>query len=346
MMCRQRKLTSMTKFEPTFSESPGVPFTQFGNVLGIVETLNLMGVPTDEYVENAGIPLAYLEQPNESIPLILAGRFLDMVVYNEGIEDLGVMMGLQINALQDRGSYSARLRTLPTCLTYLEQGCRNIGQLTTGVELWMLRDGKGASWNMLHPGLPEGWGIQPALFLLAATLNTLKVISGNGWQPKSIRLPHSMNVGRAVDEALQGIPIAYCQGPISIHVESALLAKTLFSPAPPIIDAGFDKPLPASFSTSIESAIWMLLEDGRCDLRNVSEVVGLHSRTLQRRLQSEGCSFGGMLNAQRHRMAVSLLEHRDLSVTEIAFQLGYSETSNFTRTFRKTAGCPPSAYRI
>ncbi len=336
----------MTKFEPIFSESPGVPFTQFGNVLGIVEALNSMGIPTEKYVENVGIPLAYLEQPNEGIPLILAGRFLDMVVYNEEIEDLGVMMGLQINALQDRGSYSARLRTLPNCLTYLEQGCKQIGQLTTGVELWMSRDDKGASWNMRHPGLAEGWGLQPALFLLAATINTLKVISGNGWHPKSIRLPHGICVGRTVDEALQGIPIVNWHGPISFHVESTLLAKPLANPAHPIVDASLGKPLPTSFSASIESAIWMLLEDGRCDLRNVSEAIGLHSRTLQRRLRSEGCSFGEMLNAQRHRMAVSLLEHRDSSVTEIAFQLGYSEASNFTRAFRETAGCPPSAYRI
>ena len=44
-------------------------------------------------------------------------------------------------------------------------------------------------------------------------------------------------------------------------------------------------------------------------------------------------------------LACWLLVHTDLSVEAVAERLGYSDTSNFSRTFRRWLGMPPNAFR-
>jgi AraC-like DNA-binding protein len=47
----------------------------------------------------------------------------------------------------------------------------------------------------------------------------------------------------------------------------------------------------------------------------------------------------------RQTMARTYLDQRQLPLTEIAFLLGYSELSAFTRAFTRWTGVSPSTYR-
>jgi len=47
----------------------------------------------------------------------------------------------------------------------------------------------------------------------------------------------------------------------------------------------------------------------------------------------------------RMRHAVTMLRDSDLSITEIAIQLGYSDSAHFTRAFRRWTCVAPSKYR-
>lgn len=328
-----------------FPDTKSVPFTRIDTLLELVETLKSEGVPAERYFEQAGIPLICLNQRGTSIPVVLAGRFFDLVSEKEGLEDLGLAMGFQHNAMDDFGSYSVLMRQSPTCLSYLENGSREITKLITGTALWLSWDIRGARFNILHPGVREGWGVQPALFMLAATLSTLRRISRNHWSPSEIDLPHGIVLGKTAENLLKGTPVRYRAGPISFRVETNLLKTVLALPSVGISDDLRTQDLPLSFSNSVEQTIWLLLQDGRCTLNHAAEATGMHPRQLQRMLKSEGCTFNSLLKAQRHRMAVALLMQRELSVTEISAQLGYTDTSNFARAFRLTSGCSPSVYR-
>ncbi len=68
-------------------------------------------------------------------------------------------------------------------------------------------------------------------------------------------------------------------------------------------------------------------------------------RTLQRRLADEGTAYAALLDATRRDLALRYLEDPSKSVTEIAFLLGYSQHSVFTRAFRRWTGRSPSRYR-
>lgn len=61
-------------------------------------------------------------------------------------------------------------------------------------------------------------------------------------------------------------------------------------------------------------------------------------RTLMRKLKSEGSSYQSLLDEHRKARALWYLQHTRMSVEEIAAQLGYADTSNFSRTFRRWFG--------
>jgi AraC-like DNA-binding protein len=49
--------------------------------------------------------------------------------------------------------------------------------------------------------------------------------------------------------------------------------------------------------------------------------------------------------AQRMRRAQALLAATDLPITTIAFELGFSTSQQFSRTFRRQIGATPREYR-
>ena len=51
-----------------------------------------------------------------------------------------------------------------------------------------------------------------------------------------------------------------------------------------------------------------------------------------------------MLAEARQRLAIDWLENTDKPVGEIAFDLGYTDSSNFSRAFRREVGLTPQAW--
>ena len=80
-------------------------------------------------------------------------------------------------------------------------------------------------------------------------------------------------------------------------------------------------------------------------LDQVAAHLGLARRTLNRRLQDEGTSFSALIDAARQREALRLLRDPRVPVNEIAFRMGYVDSSNFGRCFRRWFGSTPSAVR-
>ncbi|MDX1451663.1 MAG: AraC family transcriptional regulator [Oleiphilaceae bacterium] len=77
----------------------------------------------------------------------------------------------------------------------------------------------------------------------------------------------------------------------------------------------------------------------------VSEELHMTTHTLRRRLKDEGNSFQEIKDSIRKGRALVLLEAPDLSLQEIAEQLGFSEPAAFNRAFKKWTGMTPGAYR-
>jgi AraC-like DNA-binding protein len=108
---------------------------------------------------------------------------------------------------------------------------------------------------------------------------------------------------------------------------------------------GGENPGNLAFSAWVREQIRALMPEGRTNIDAVATHTGFRRRSLQRYLADNGLSFSELLQEARIGMAVELLANRRTSLTQIALELGYSESASFTRAFRRWTGSTPSAYR-
>ena len=81
------------------------------------------------------------------------------------------------------------------------------------------------------------------------------------------------------------------------------------------------------------------------DLGEVAFALNVSGRTLNRRLQVEHTSFRQLKSQATARCAKQYLRDTDYTIEAIAEELGYNDTANFRRAFRKSEGCSPVEYR-
>ena len=81
------------------------------------------------------------------------------------------------------------------------------------------------------------------------------------------------------------------------------------------------------------------------DIAHVAEALLVSERTLRRRLATEATSFRSVFDEIRYLLAREYLTKTELTISDIAHLLGYSETYSFRRAFVRWSGVVPIAYR-
>jgi AraC-like DNA-binding protein len=88
-----------------------------------------------------------------------------------------------------------------------------------------------------------------------------------------------------------------------------------------------------------------LLQVGELSLAAASEIAGTSTRSLQRHLARIGLRFADLVDDARFGRACELLREPGAKVVDVAAELGYTDSANFTRAFRRWAGVSPRAYQ-
>jgi AraC-like DNA-binding protein len=97
--------------------------------------------------------------------------------------------------------------------------------------------------------------------------------------------------------------------------------------------------------TRVENAIVPLLPQGRPRVGSVAKTLGLSQRTLSRRLAAAGLTFERVLDEMRQDLAESYLNDERLSVSRVAWLLGYQDVSAFSHAYRRWTGRTPREAR-
>ena len=68
-------------------------------------------------------------------------------------------------------------------------------------------------------------------------------------------------------------------------------------------------------------------------------------RNLQRKLKNTNTSFRELLDEMRRELAKQYVNNSDVSLSEVTFLLGFSESSSFSRAYKRWHGVSPTEIR-
>ena len=80
-------------------------------------------------------------------------------------------------------------------------------------------------------------------------------------------------------------------------------------------------------------------------LDQVAEVLSMSRRTLLRKLESEKISYQQLLDEARNELACWYLRQSSLPLGHVAEKIGFSDQTNFSRSFKRWKGITPKDYR-
>ena len=149
-----------------------------------------------------------------------------------------------------------------------------------------------------------------------------------------------------------GCPIRFGQTTNEIHFKEWWLRQPLRNASPIIADLTqkvCEKVLAnMKIREGSAEAVNALLSQNLRHYHNIERVAAkleMSSRTLRRRLTTENVSFQELLQDARERFAIAYLRETNMSIEDIANQIGFSEAANFRRAFKQWTGRVPSSYR-
>lgn len=100
-----------------------------------------------------------------------------------------------------------------------------------------------------------------------------------------------------------------------------------------------------NITNRVHGAIVELLSLGEPTQEKVAAALHMSLRNLQRKLAAEATSYKKILNDTRRDLALSYMQDPKYTLSEITYLLGFADTSNFSRAFRRWTGRSPTAYR-
>lgn len=307
-------------------------------------------VPAEALLEGTELSLAVLDDVGGFVSVSDLDLFLANAIRLSGDPMPGLRLGRKLN-ISAHGSAGFAGLTAANARTALQVAVRYFPLIT---ELVSLRLEEGANMALVHvqplPGLTE----RCEQFVIQTLFSSISLMAGFLLGPRSGGL--QLELPGAENQAwLDGLPelcegVRFNTGRYCIRLPSAVL-ETPFAladtPSHLLAVQRCERELAAlhgrkSFAEQIYQQL-LQSEDSMPTLEQLAVRLQLSSRTLHRRLEAEGKRFRDLLNQARMTRAERMLL-RGLPVTDIAHSLGYGDSANFTRAFRRHHGLPPSRF--
>jgi AraC-like DNA-binding protein len=205
-----------------------------------------------------------------------------------------------------------------------------------------------------YVGVPRHADRHQIEFWTTALVRIARQVTNTNLRPVRITLAHPRCSVSNQLEAFLGCPIEFDAGEDTVAFAGAAAALPLAGVDPYLNDlligyceealARRRRPAEA-LRTRVENAITPLLPHGKARAREVARALGMSQRTLARRLGSEGLTFVGILEETRTDLARHYLKDASLSISRIAWLLGFQEVSAFTHACKRWTGETPTQLR-
>ena len=175
---------------------------------------------------------------------------------------------------------------------------------------------------------------------------------GEDFHPTSISLTHNKPDDMSEFVALFECPIHFNAAQNRFNVSKEVADMRLVS-ANPQLDLINDRIIVETLArlekdniiAQVKAEILRQLPSGEVTETSVADAMYISKRSLQRKLQKENTTTRSIYNDLRKELAEKYLQDSHINLIDIAFNLGFSEYSSFSRAFKKWTGISPRAYR-
>ncbi|MET1079794.1 MAG: AraC family transcriptional regulator [Pseudomonas sp.] len=112
-----------------------------------------------------------------------------------------------------------------------------------------------------------------------------------------------------------------------------------------VLERTLDQLQADTWRSRVRACLQAQLPAGEPSAERIAQTLHLSLRSLQRHLAQEGLSYDRLLAETRQQLALRHLRDPRCSISEIAYLLGFADTSSFSRAFKRWTGEAPSQYR-
>jgi len=232
-------------------------------------------------------------------------------------------------------------------------GQRYLGSYSQGFSNRAILDGANSMlinvWDIPHINK-----LRPAIDLAVAhNFMISNHISHGKWKPKAVCFSYSAPVDTKLYRQFFQTELTFGADFDGIIFDEADLSIPLPGANPQIFKALthygsllIEEAPTASLIPSVRSLLKQMLVLGDpCSIGLLARRANISVRTLQRRFKSKQTSYQILLQEVRDELACFQLQHSELSLTQVAFLLGYQDLSSFSYAFKQSNGITPREYR-
>lgn len=298
------------------------------------------------------LPLVLVEERRHPVPFAAMLGAFERAARVAGDRTFGfdVGIGMSVGCYGVWLDYAAGAPTLGRALARAVSAIRfhqTVGRLSL--------DPSGGSvvWRYWPPPIPRDH-TQHSDHIVAPMIRFVSGYAGPGWRPRAVEVNYPRDPQAHALERRVGVPVRFGAPAVGIEIpmvdlqaprrrspgRAAAERLTLEEVAASSALAGESEPMRSMYAIAT-----LRLTEGQADIEGAAAMAGIGVQALQRRLREAGLSYRDLIGAARQARAKALLRETDLSVTEIAFELGYNEHASFTRAFRRAVGCTPTDFR-
>lgn len=324
--------------------SDSLPLVQLQLIAPILTALTARGIDPETVLESVGLTVSAVEQPGSTVHVMVIHQFLENCATFANDKSFCATVGASLDTtgwpmIQKA---MADARTLGELLTiYVTLASQVASSVTPFLDIRgdMAVFGERRRFKpLVLPAQNDGFMISLKLSMIEIAVgeqldgtDVSLVVSDPSVLPKPMKRFQVLK-GDEMGSKIQ-FPSEWLNTPLSAH-PSTKKPETIQH-----------KVSDSSFLASFRALLRQQVPMGGISAEQAAQLVHLNTRTLSRRLAKFGTTTTKEVLAAKIEYAQNALERSNRSAEEIAFDLGYSDPSNFSRAFAKVAGTSPSKYR-
>jgi AraC-like DNA-binding protein len=302
-------------------------------------------------LQKSGVTLAQIDDANTRVGVRNQINFLNLAAIELGDELLGFHLAQSFD-LREIGFLYYVASSSETLTLALQRIARYTSTINEGVCIKYI-DRKNVTVAFDYVGVSRHKDRQQIEFFITALVLLCRKLAGLRIVPR-INFTHQSNDRYPELCDFFGDDVSFGALADEVTFAPSISAMPVISADPylnKLLIAKFDAALSRrsanrkALQSSVENAIVPLLPHGTVKIGVIARMLGMSQRSLARRLSSEGHNFSELLDNLRADLAARYLADEDLSITQIAWLLGYQEVSALTHAYRRWTGSTPREAR-